>query len=95
MRTMIMVELDTETANKEILDGSMAKTMEEMLGRLKPEAAYFFPHNGHRNMTLVVDMPDESSLVTFCEPLWERNAKIEVCTCMNADDLRNGLSHLR
>lgn len=95
MRTMVMVELDTESANKQIVDGSMAKTLEEVLGTLKPEAAYFYPRNGHRNMTLVVDVPDEASLVTMCEPFWERNAKIETYPCMNADDLRSGLSRLR
>lgn len=96
MRTMLMLEMDTEAANKQIADGSMAKALEEVLGTLKPEAAYFYPHGGHRAMTLVVDVPDESSIVTTCEPFWlQLNAKVEIVPCMNADELRGGLSHLR
>ena len=95
MRTMLVVELDTEASNKTIAAGSMEKTMEELLGTLKPEAAYFYPHNGHRAMTLVVDAPDEASIVTLCEPFWlQLNAKVEAFTCMNADELRTGLGRL-
>jgi hypothetical protein len=95
MRTMLLVELDNETATKAISDGSMSKALEEVLGTLKPEAAYFHPHHGHRGMTLVVDTPDEASIVTMCEPFWmQLNAKVEVIPCMNADDLRGGLSRL-
>lgn len=96
MRTMLMVELDTEAANRLIADGTIDKTMEEVLGTLKPEAAYFYPHNGHRAITLVVDTPDEASLVTLCEPFWlQMNAKVEAFSCMSADDLRTGLGRLR
>ena len=96
MRTMLVVELDTEAGNKQITDGTIAKTMEELMGTLKPESAYFYAHNGHRAMTIVADMPDESSVVTMCEPFWlGLNANVEVIPCMNADDLRTGLGRLR
>jgi hypothetical protein len=95
MRTMLIVELDTEAANKVISEGTLAKTMEEVLSALKPEAAYFYPHNGHRAMTLVVDTPDEASIVPMLEPFWlQLNAKVEAFGCMNADDLRAGLGRL-
>ena len=95
MRTMLIVELDTEAANKAISGGTLTKTMEEVLGVLKPEAAYFHPHNGHRAMTLVVDTPDEASIVPMLEPFWlQLNAKVEAFSCMNADDLRAGLGRL-
>jgi hypothetical protein len=48
--------------------GSIAKAMDEVMGTLKPEAAYFYAHNGHRAMTLVVEAEDEASIVTMCEP---------------------------
>ncbi|MBS2964740.1 hypothetical protein KGA66_16905 [Actinocrinis puniceicyclus] len=95
MRTMLVVELDTEAGNKQIADHSMAKTMEEVLGTLKPEAAYFHALHGHRAMTLVVDAPDEASLATMAEPFWlQMNASVEAFPCMNADDLRTGLGRL-
>ena len=95
MRTMFVVELDTEAGNKQISDGTIAKTMEEVMGALKPEAAYFYAHDGRRTMTLVADVPDEASIVTTCEPLWlSLNASVETVPCMNADDLRAGLGRL-
>jgi hypothetical protein len=46
-------------------------------------------------MTLVVDSPDEASIVTMCEPFWSRlNAKVEAFACMNADELQTGLDRL-
>jgi hypothetical protein len=96
MRTMLMVELGTEASNKHINDGDLSKTMDDVLGALKPEAAYFYAHNGQRAMTLVVDAPDEASLVTMCEPFWlNMDANVEVVSCMNAEELRNGLSRMR
>ena len=95
MRTMLTVELDNEAANRQISDGSMGKSLEEVLGALKPEAAYFYAHGGHRAMMFVVDAPDEASLVTLCEPFWTQlNAHVEATPCMTADDLRSGLSRL-
>jgi hypothetical protein len=95
MRTMMIVELDTETTNKQIAEGTMEKAMEEVFNAIKPEAAYFYAHNGHRAMTMVVDAPDEASLVTLCEPFWlQMNAHVETFMCMNADDLRAGLGRL-
>jgi hypothetical protein len=94
MRTMLVVELDTEASNKMIASGEMSKQLEEILGALKPEAAYFYPRHGHRSMTLVVDAADEASLVTMCEPLWAQNATVEAFMCMNAEDLRAGLGRL-
>lgn len=96
MRTMLVVELDTETSNSLITEGTIGKTMEEVLGTLKPEAAYFYAHDGRRAMTLVVDTPDEASLVTMCEPFWlQTNAKVDAYPCMSVDDLRTGLGRLR
>ncbi|HEU5427242.1 MAG TPA: hypothetical protein VFU74_10225 [Actinocrinis sp.] len=95
MRAMLVVEMDTEAGNKLISDGTMGKSMEELLGTLKPEAAYFYPHNGHRAMTLIVDAPDEASIVTMCEPFWaQMNAHVEFIPCMSAADLRSGLGRL-
>ncbi|MGH6657604.1 MAG: hypothetical protein ACRDVE_20655 [Actinocrinis sp.] len=94
MRTMILVELDTPTVNQHMTDGSMSKSLDEMMTGLKPEAVYFATRNGQRMATLVVDLPDSSSLVPMLEPLWLMNAKVEVLPCMNLDELRNGLSRL-
>lgn len=95
MRTIIQVELDTPTANKLIADGDMAKRLDGLIADLRPEAAYFYARHGRRACTLVVDAPDEASLVRLCEPFWiELNASVETFTCMNADDVHTGLARL-
>ncbi|MFJ9604891.1 hypothetical protein ACIRS1_00870 [Kitasatospora sp. NPDC101176] len=95
MRALLEIEIDTETSNRLIADGSIGEKFERLLGNLKPEAAYFFARNGRRCQIIVVDVPDEAALPSICEPFWlEMNADIDVHLCMNAQELREGLSRL-
>jgi hypothetical protein len=85
----------TEENNAKIRDGSIAQTMETMLGNLQPEAAYFCPVDGNRGGYLVFNMEEESEGVAKLEPFWlELGATIEIVPVMNADDLRAGLRSL-
>jgi hypothetical protein len=43
MRMMLKFTLPVEKSNTAIHDGSLGKTMESILNKLKPEAAYFAP----------------------------------------------------
>ncbi|MEU4114362.1 hypothetical protein AB0F71_07695 [Kitasatospora sp. NPDC028055] len=96
MRALLDVTLDTAASNKLIADGSMGTELERLLGQLKPEASYFFASgDGRRSMLLVVDVPDEASIVAICEPFWLRlEANVNVRIAMNADDLREGLRRI-
>ncbi|AUG81008.1 hypothetical protein CFP65_6350 [Kitasatospora sp. MMS16-BH015] len=92
MRTLIQVELDTAASNQLMAEGRIGDLMGKTLEQLKPEAAYFFPLNGHRAMFLVVDLADEAALVTSVEPFWtQANAKVTMVPCMNAEDLTTGI----
>ncbi|AUY48882.1 hypothetical protein [Streptomyces sp. CB01881] len=95
MRALLEIEIDTATTNKLISDGEVAAKFERIMGDLKPEAAYFFARNGRRCQVIVVDLADEASLPSVCEPFWlEFNATVEVHVCMNAEELREGLGRL-
>jgi hypothetical protein len=96
MRTMVKFTLPTtEETNARIRDGSIGQTIETIFGNLQPEAAYFCPLDGKRGGYLVVNMEEESELVTKLEPFWlELGATIETFPVMNADDLRAGLQRL-
>ncbi len=49
MRMMVKFTLPTtEENNAKIRDGSIAQSMESLLGDLQPEAAYFCPVDGNR-----------------------------------------------
>ncbi|MFD9127539.1 hypothetical protein [Kitasatospora sp. NPDC059571] len=95
MRMLIQASIDTELSNKLISEGGMEKAMEEMMGILKPEAAYFYPLHGRRGFTVVVDLADGASLVPLVEPLWLRmGADVEIVPCMNADELSAGIAKI-
>jgi len=93
MRTVLKFTIPVEAGNATIRDGTLAKTIESVLGDLKPEAAYFFPHNGERSGFVVFDLKDPSQIPIIAEPLFVAlNAKVEFHPAMNVDDLKKALS---
>ncbi len=95
MKMMLLVEMDTAAGNAVINEGRMKEVMDGILGKLKPEAAYFHARGGRRAMTLVVDCADEASLPSLAEPFWlELSASVESFPVMDAAQLAEGLSRL-
>ena len=96
MRVMLQVAMNTEKTNQMVRDGTIGSTLESIMGKLQPEAAYFHAASGCRAFTLVVDAPDGASLPTLAEPMWlELGATVEAIPVMNAEELAEGLSRLR
>ena len=96
MRMLMTVEMDTEATNRGIRDNTMAKTMESALEHMKPEAAYFTTHDGHRTAYLVVDIGEPAQMVQISEPFFSgMNAKIDWTPVMNRQDLQEGLSRIQ
>ena len=95
MRMMMKVQMDTEAASRVLADGSLPQFMQETLGRLQPEAAYFGPENGVRTAFIVFDLQDPSQLPVITEPLFRNlKAKIEMFPVMDQEDLQKGLGQL-
>lgn len=95
MRTMVKFTIPTQEANPRIQDGSIGQTMESLLGKLQPEAAYFGPIDGKRGGFIVINMEEGSDVVTKLEPLWlELGATIELLPVATPDELRAGLQSL-
>jgi hypothetical protein len=93
MRTALKFTIPVETGNSTINDGTLPKTMESILNDLKPEAAYFFSHNGERSGFIVFDLKEPSQIPHIAEPLFAAfNARVEFHPAMNVEDLRKGLS---
>jgi hypothetical protein len=53
---MIRFTLPVEKGNQAFNDGSLGRTMESILSKLKPEAAYFAPLNGKRSGMIFFDV---------------------------------------
>ncbi len=93
MRMMVRWTVPVERGNETIKDGSLAKTIEEMMEKLQPEAAYFWPEQGERGGMLVFDMADPSQIPIIAEPLFMNlDAAVEFLPVMNADDLRKAIA---
>jgi hypothetical protein len=87
------VEIDTEAGNKAYVDGSLKKAVMGLMDEVKPEAAFFTTHDGHRTGYIVFDMKDPSQMVGLSEPLFQGlNAKVSYAPVMNPDDLQKGMS---
>ncbi len=61
MRMMLRFTLPVEKSNAAIHDGSLGKTLESILSKLKPEAAYFTPLDGKRAGMIFFDMAEPST----------------------------------
>jgi len=92
MRMMLRFTLPVEKGNAAINDGSLGRTMEAIMSKLKPEAAYFAPMDGQRGGMIFFDLAEPSQIVEAIEPLFlNLNASTELVPVMNGDDLRKGL----
>lgn len=95
MRVMMKVTIETEAGNRAIADGTLAAMMEQMLGDLRPEAAYFGSEHGQRTNFIVFDLQDPSQIPPIAEPFFRTlNAKVEIFPVMNREDLQKGLGQL-
>ena len=93
MRMMMRFTAPVEKGNEAIKDGSLGKTLEALMAKVKPEAVYFGSWNGVRSGMMFFDLTDASQLVEFAEPLFLNcNATVEIVPVMTVDDLRKGLA---
>ena len=95
MRMMLMMHMDTAAGTKAIQEGRMPAQMQSAMEKLKPEAAYFGPHNGQRTAFIIFDMDDPSQLPALTESFFsDLNAHVEIFPVMDRADLERGLSQL-
>src|SRR5688572_16668370 len=96
MRMMLKAVVDTEAGNEALRNGSMVKTIQDMMQQLNPEGAYFVgSEDGQRSCLVVFDMTDSSQIPVISEPLFNTGrARVTLTPCMNIDELQAGLSQI-
>jgi hypothetical protein len=96
MRMLVDIQLPIEPFNTRVKEGTAAKIIQEILGDLKPEAAYFTARDGKRGGTMVIDVADASNIPAIAEPFFLHfNASVSFHPCMTPDDLaKAGLEKL-
>jgi hypothetical protein len=96
MRMLMKVQLPTETGNKAIKDGTLPDIIRKTLESIQAEAAYFTTMDGHRTMLAVFDLKSAPDIARIAEPLFMGlDASVEFMPCMNAEELKTGLSSLK
>lgn len=88
MRMLMHVQFPLEPFNTAVRDGSAGPKIQKVLEAIKPEAAYFSEHHGHRGGTLVVNVNNSSDVPSFAEPWFLMfNAEVEFRIAMTPEDL--------
>ncbi len=89
---MLKVTMEVTAGNKAISEGSLPEILNTVTEKFKPEAIYFYAHDGNRAFLMVFDMKDASEIPSICEPFFTKfNAKVELIPVMNLEDLQKGL----
>ena len=92
MRMMLKASIPVEKGNYTIADGSLPRIVQEILGEMKPEAAYFLTLDGKRTSLVFFDLADPSQIPGVAEPFFMAfGANVEFYPVMNGDDLAKGL----
>jgi hypothetical protein len=89
---MLKASIPVEKGSETIADGSLPRIVQEILGEIKPEAAYFLALDGKRTSLIFFDLADPSRIPAIAEPFFMAfNAEVEFYPVMNGDDLAKGL----
>src|SRR3954465_2356249 len=95
MRTMMKITIDTEAGSRAIANGSLPQLLEQTMGQLQPEAAYFGPEAGMRTAFIVFDLENSSRLPSITTPLFRKlKATVEMFPVMDREDLQKGLQQV-
>jgi hypothetical protein len=88
MRMVMLVQMPVEPFNTLVKKGTVAAKLQQALGDVKPEAAYFTERDGRRGAVLIVDVPEPSRIPALAEPFFlDFDATVEFHIAMTPEDL--------
>jgi hypothetical protein len=88
MRMMMKVSIPVEAGNRAIADGTLGKTIQSILEKQKPEAAYFVAEAGRRTGFVILDLKNTSDIPAVAEPWFlALHAAIDITPAMTPQDL--------
>ena len=88
MRFLVKATIPVEAGNALVSDPNFGKRLEEILGDIKPEKAYFALDCGQRTIYLVVNVSEASQTPAIAEPLWlSLKADVDFIPLMDQADM--------
>ena len=93
MKMLVHAKIPHEPFNTAVRNGTVGKTLAQILEEMKPEAVYFTNYDGKRGVIMIVDVADPSRVPALAEPWFLCfNADVEFHIVMSPDELgRAGL----
>lgn len=92
MRVLMKVKIPVDIGNAALKDGSLPRTLDEVFGKIQPEAAYFLVEDGKRCGYVVFDLDDPSRIPSIAEPLFQNlHAEVDWTPVMDKADLDAGI----
>jgi hypothetical protein len=89
MRMLLRATMPHESFNALVKKGTAGKVLEQILGEIKPEAAYFTLDNGSRSLLMVVNVANPGDYVKYAEPFFLKlNADISYEIVMSPEELK-------
>lgn len=70
MRFLLKATIPVESGNAFVKDPNFQQRMEQVMGDIRPEAAFFTIENGQRTIYFIVDVQGVEDMPRIAEPLW-------------------------
>ncbi len=71
IRMMLKVQIPTEAGNEAIANGTMGQIFQDLIDKIKPEAAYFSQEDGYRTAYFVYMLDSSMAFAEIHEPLMQ------------------------
>jgi hypothetical protein len=93
MRMMMKAQIEVESGNLAIAEGSIEHVLDKVMGLCRPEAAYFLTEGGKRTIYAVFDMTGPEMVPQLAEPLFHAlGATVDFHPVMVAAELKKGIA---
>jgi hypothetical protein len=90
MKMILTVTMPHESFNALIKKGTIGKVLNEIMGEVKPEAAYFSLNNGKRSAFLVINVNNASDYIKYAEPFFlQFNADIKYDIVITPEEIKS------
>jgi hypothetical protein len=89
MKMLLKVVFPTEPFNSFVKKGTAGKTLEKIMGELKPQEAHFTLSDGKRCLLMVININNPGDYVKYAEPFFlQFNAGIKYEITMSPEELK-------